>query len=482
MKIRDFCYLNNFIHLDYCKPEIFNVTIMDNNSNSKLSYEELLEQNTQLEKHVQELQKISNKVEGTYQKIIESSPLGVHLYTLDEEDRLIFNGYNKSAEIILGVALESLIGKTIEEAFPPLADTEIPFEYKRTAKTGEDFFTNQVDYDFDKIKGAYEVWAFQVSQNNIAVNFSDITERLKKEIELKECQQKFKSLFDNIEEGVALHQLILDEDNNPVDFIWVDVNPTYEKITQLKREDLIGKRGKDIIPNIEKKWYELYAEVQLTGIPKTVTDHSEYLNKYWEVKAFRPYEGHFAVAMTDVTEKVIREQKLKESERKFRILADNTNDWEYWIDENNEYVFISPSCEKITGYSDEEFYKNPDLFIELVKEDYKDEVFNHYHDPKRTKPLFTSEFPIINKNNKEIWIEHSCFPIFDDEGNFLGRRGRNRDITDKKKAENELQKSESIKQKMLSNIGDVIVIIDKNGINRYKSPNVKNDLDGKWMN
>ena len=81
---------------------------------------------------------------------------------------------------------------------------------------------------------------------------------------------------------------------------------------------------------------------------------------------------------------------------------------------------------------------------------------------------------IINKNNKEVWIEHSCIPIFDEEGKFLGRRGNNRDITKRKKAQEALIRSESIQRKMVSNIGDVVTIIDKDGINRYKSTNLKN--------
>ncbi|MFB9272892.1 GAF domain-containing protein [Lutibacter litoralis] len=123
--------------------------------------------------------------------------------------------------------------------------------------------------------------------------------------------------------------------------------------------------------------------------------------------------------------------KIKESETKFKILADNTNDWEYWLDENNKYIFISPSCKGITGYSEEYFYKKPDLFIDLVREDYKKEVSNHYHGENKRAPHHTLEFPIINKNNEEVWIEHSCIPIFDKDGKFLGRRGNNRNITDR---------------------------------------------------
>jgi len=144
----------------------------------------------------------------------------------------------------------------------------------------------------------------------------------------------------------------------------------------------------------------------------------------------------------DITTFKESEQKLKESEQKFRVLADNTHDWEYWMDENGEYIFISPSCKQITGFSQKDFYENPDLFLQLVKEEYQEEVHCHYHDKIRTAPFYTSEFPILNKNKEEIWIEHSCIPIFDENGKFLGRRGNNRDITKRKSNDKLLKESQ----------------------------------------
>ena len=74
--------------------------------------------------------------EGKYNRIIESSPLGIHMYCLESDNKLIFRGANPAADKILGVENKQFIGKTIEEAFPPLVDSEIPHKYRQAAKMG----------------------------------------------------------------------------------------------------------------------------------------------------------------------------------------------------------------------------------------------------------------------------------------------------------------------------------------------------------
>lgn len=74
--------------------------------------------------------------EKTFRSIVESLPLGMFLYQLHDDGRLIFMNANPAADKILGVDCSQFIGKTIEEAFPPLAKTEIPEMYRRVASTG----------------------------------------------------------------------------------------------------------------------------------------------------------------------------------------------------------------------------------------------------------------------------------------------------------------------------------------------------------
>ncbi len=101
--------------------------------------------------------------------------MGVHMYDLLSDGRLVFVGANPAADRLLGVDNSQFVGKTIEEAFPPLRDTEVPERYRRAAANGEPWVTQQVDYRDGRIAGAYEVYAFQTKPESMAAFFLDIT-------------------------------------------------------------------------------------------------------------------------------------------------------------------------------------------------------------------------------------------------------------------------------------------------------------------
>ena len=115
--------------------------------------------------------------EEKFRNIIEASPMGMHMYSLEPDGRLVFTGANPAADIILGVDNESYIGKTIEEAFPGMVGTEVPHRYRRVCEQGEPWQTEQSEYENRQIKVAFEVYAFQTSPGKMATMFNDITEK-----------------------------------------------------------------------------------------------------------------------------------------------------------------------------------------------------------------------------------------------------------------------------------------------------------------
>lgn len=124
--------------------------------------------------------------EERFRSVVESAPMGMHLYRLEEDEQLVFVGANPSADRILGVPNAEFVGKTIEEAFPALVDTGVPDAYRRVALTGEPWSTEQVNYEEGGIAGAFEVYAFRTSEHNVAVMFLDVTERRRLEAERDE--------------------------------------------------------------------------------------------------------------------------------------------------------------------------------------------------------------------------------------------------------------------------------------------------------
>jgi len=169
----------------------------------------------------------------------------------------------------------------------------------------------------------------------------------------------------------------------------------------------------------------------------------------------------------DITERVMAEENHRRSEEKFRTLAEYTNDWEYWIDQHQNFLYCSPSCEKITGYRASEFVQNPGLLFEIVYPD--DQIIFHYHKQMEDVAFEVSEevqYRIINSDGTIRWIGHVCQPIFDASGKYIGIRGSNRDITKRKEIE-QLLKTSQQKYKLLSqNITDGIFIC-KNGYFDY---------------
>lgn len=112
-----------------------------------------------------------------YRQIVESTPIGMHMYELDNNDRLIFIGANPAADKLLGLDHSQFTGKTLEDAFPAAANTEIPRKYKEVALTGEAWSSEQVDYQDDRIAGAFEVHAFQATPRTMVASFFDVSHR-----------------------------------------------------------------------------------------------------------------------------------------------------------------------------------------------------------------------------------------------------------------------------------------------------------------
>ena len=133
---------------------------------------------------------------------------------------------------------------------------------------------------------------------------------------------------------------------------------------------------------------------------------------------------------------------MSKSEEKFRIVSEFAYNFECWTGADNEVKFISPSCERITGYTREEFINNPKLLQDIVHSDDR-EYFNRHIVRPDGKAMEDVEYRIVTKKGETRWISHNCSPIYVG-GNFLGRRRSNRDITDKKRLEEQLMQSQKM--------------------------------------
>ena len=135
------------------------------------------------------------------------------------------------------------------------------------------------------------------------------------------------------------------------------------------------------------------------------------------------------------------EESLVQAEAKYRTVADFTYDWEYWANINDSLEYVSPACERISGYTIRDFIDNPSLFKEIIVPPDRDVWDRHYHDSRQELKPSEIQFRIQRRDGQICWIEHICQPVTDPQGCLKGFRASNRDITSRKLAEVDLRRA-----------------------------------------
>lgn len=178
-------------------------------------------------------------------------------------------------------------------------------------------------------------------------------------------------------------------------------------------------------------------------------------------------------------EKKIAKRSLQESERKYRIIADNNYHWEFWNGANGIFVYHSPACKKITGYTDKELTENRGLYESLIHPDDVAFFRQHHANIHLQKGPEKHYFRIISKEKELKHIEHVCQPIFDENGKFLGIRGTNIDITDRILAEETLRNSEERLRNLVNSQTNYVVRTDMQGNYTYWNKKYREDFE--WI-
>ncbi|MDD1759339.1 MAG: PAS domain S-box protein, partial [Methanothrix sp.] len=167
------------------------------------------------------------------------------------------------------------------------------------------------------------------------------------------------------------------------------------------------------------------------------------------------------VTLTDITALKKAEEALRDSEEKFRLVADFTSSWETWLDPKGDYIYVSPSCERITGHSAEDFIKNARLAIDIVHPDDRNAFENHQNIHYNRQAGFEKfDFRIVTPSGEVKWIGHLCRPVFGRNGEWLGCRISNRDITWRKQAEAALRETQDYLENLIDYANAPIIVWD----------------------
>ncbi len=169
---------------------------------------------------------------------------------------------------------------------------------------------------------------------------------------LQRSEEKLQSLFSHMSEGFAYHRIVLDEEGAPCDYVFLEVNDAFERLTGLNGKDIIRKSVTAVLPGIEKDptdWIGRYGRVALTGEPTHFESYSEPLGRWYSVSAFSPHSGFFAVTLSDITERKQQEAALKRSNRKLEILAESAR---LLLTSETPEGIVQAICENVMNHLD----------------------------------------------------------------------------------------------------------------------------------
>jgi len=137
------------------------------------------------------------------------------------------------------------------------------------------------------------------------------------------------------------------------------------------------------------------------------------------------------------------EEDVIQAELRYRTVADYTYDWEYWQHSDGSLQYVSPSCERICGYTAQDFMKNPSLLQDIIVPEDKDAWDEHRYSNQKEMKSEEIQFRIKKSDGEIRWIEHACQPVLDRQGNYQGIRASNRDITKRKLYKSETHQLQS---------------------------------------
>lgn len=256
-------------------------------------------------------QKSLQQSEEKYRLLITqmTQGLAVHEVILDEEENVIdyrFIDVNHGFEELTGLKRENIIGKTVLEVLPGIEQSWIK-KYGQVAMTGEPLVFENYASELNKY---YEVTAYSPKPQQFATILTDITERKQAEVLLKETVEKYRLLYTSMNQGLALHEIIVDADGQPVDYVFLDINDSYTQLLGVTREMCIGKRITAVMPKVEKYWIDIFGKVALTGEPSYYENYLETTGRYYSTYTYSPKKGQFAVLVSDITEQKKHQEKL----------------------------------------------------------------------------------------------------------------------------------------------------------------------------
>jgi len=382
-----------------------------------------------------------------YKQLVEQLGIGITYYDLHGK----ILSFNRVAAAYMGGQPKDFQGKMITDIIPkPLAN--IYLQRLKKCQEAEDpiSFVDEVPLS-SGIKWFKNTYNKVYSENyltGIIVISDEITSLKQAEKDIEDEKKKYGALVDNINTGIALFEILTDNNEKPIDFRFIHVNKKYTDLTQLKTHEIIGKKGKEVFPDLEQKWIDLYGEVALTGKSKHIIEHSEHFNKYWDIRVYSPAPRKVAIAINDITEQ-------KKSEIIIKRFFEQSNVIHIVTKLDGTILKANKGWESILGY-------HPDQLIgtKFMKLLHPDDIENTKKEMEKlergiTTFHFENRYQHVNGTYKTLsWssnVDKNDQLIF----------GIAKDITEEKNVLKKLKGSEEKFRAFVNNAADGVAIIDE---------------------
>jgi two-component system cell cycle sensor histidine kinase/response regulator CckA len=257
-----------------------------------------------------------------------------------------------------------------------------------------------------------------------------------------DAEGAYQTLFTEMLDGFAHHRIICDDAGAPVDYRFLAVNPAFERMTGLEAADIVGRTVMEVMPGTEQRWIDTYGAVALTGKPTRFEQYAGALDKYFEVTAFSPAPGEFATIFQDTTEAMRARAQLRatadELQRTQRLAKTGSWTWDFATDEVRwseelfgvfgiEPALIAPSFSEQEALITPETYKALNEAVARTSE---------------TGIPYEVELEIPREDGTSRWLWARGEPLSGPDGGRMGLWGAAQDITERKRGEEALRKSE----------------------------------------
>ncbi|MGP1383131.1 MAG: PAS domain S-box protein [Thainema sp.] len=270
----------------------------------------------------------------------------------------------------------------------------------------------------------------------------DISDRKQAEEALRISEERYRTLFENMNEGFCLAEVLFDADNQPIDYRLLETNSVFEKHSGLK--DAQGKTARELHPELEQDWIDLYGNVVLTGEPARYENYSEALGRWFDVSAFRigqPESRKVAILFEDISQRKQTEVALQVSEERYRSLVEATAHiiWNE-LGDRGEFMSPQPAWSAFTGQTFDELKGWG--WLNAVHPDDRAPTTQAWLIALENRALYEFEHRVRRHDGVYRHMAVRAVPVFEDNGAIREWVGVHSDVTDRKQAETALRQSE----------------------------------------